>query len=113
MAPVRLLRVNYVGELGWEIHHPIEYHNHIFDMLEEAGRPHGMKLVGIRAMNWLRLEKTYRGWGTELSKEVTAFETGLDRFIRLDKNADFIGQRRAGTAKSGRRQTCAGRWSRC
>ena len=92
MAPVRLMRVNYVGELGWEIHHPIEYHNHIFDVLEEAGRPHGMKLVGIRAMNWLRLEKSYRGWGTELSKEVTAWESGLDRFIRLDKKADFIGR---------------------
>ncbi len=92
MAPVRLLRVNYVGELGWEIHHPIEYHNHIFDVLEEAGRPHDMKLVGIRAMNWLRLEKSYRGMGTELSKEVTAWESGLDRFVRLDKNADFIGR---------------------
>jgi len=92
MAPVRLLRVNYVGELGWEIHHPIEYHNHILDTLLEAGEPHGMKLVGIRAMNWLRLEKSYRGMGSELSKEVTAWESGLDRFIRLDKNADFIGR---------------------
>ena len=92
MAPVRLMRVNYVGELGWEIHHPIEYHNHIFDLLDEAGRPHDMKLVGIRAMNWLRLEKSYRGMGTELSKEVSAWESGLDRFVRLDKNADFTGR---------------------
>jgi dimethylglycine dehydrogenase len=92
MAPVRLMRVNYVGELGWEIHHPIEYHNHIFDVLEEAGRPHGMKLVGVRAMNWLRLEKSYRAWGAELSKEVSAWESGLDRFIRLDKTGDFIGR---------------------
>ncbi len=92
MAPVRLLRVNYVGELGWEIHHPIEYHNSVFDVLEEAGRPFGMKLVGVRAMNWLRLEKSYRAVGTELSKEVTAWESGIDRFLRLDKNADFIGR---------------------
>jgi dimethylglycine dehydrogenase len=92
MAPARLLRVNYVGELGWEIHHPIEYHNHILDVLLEAGRPSDMKLVGIRAMNWLRLEKSYRGWGTELSKEVTAWESGLDRFVRLDKPADFVGR---------------------
>ena len=92
MAPVRLMRVNYVGELGWEVHHPIEYHNHVFDVLEAAGRPLGMKLAGIRAMNWLRLEKSYRGWGTELSKEVTAWESGLDRFIRLDKNSDFVGR---------------------
>ncbi len=92
MAPVRLMRVNYVGELGWEIHHPIEYQNHLFDLLEEAGRGEGMRLAGMRAMNWLRLEKSYKAWGTELSKEVTAFETGLDRFIRLDKNADFVGR---------------------
>jgi dimethylglycine dehydrogenase len=92
MAPVRLMRVNYVGELGWEIHHPIEYQNHLFDILEEAGRPFDLTLAGMRAMNWLRLEKTYRAWGTELSKEVTAFESGLDRFVRLDKNADFIGR---------------------
>jgi dimethylglycine dehydrogenase len=92
MAPVRLMRVNYVGELGWEIHHPIEYHNQLFDLIEEAGRPLGMKPVGMRAMNWLRLEKTYRAWGTELSKEVTALEAGLDRFVRLDKNQDFVGR---------------------
>jgi len=92
MAPVRLMRVNYVGELGWEIHHPIEYQNHLFDALEEAGRAFDMKLVGMRAMNWLRLEKSYRAWGTELSKEVTALESGLDRFVRLDKNADFVGR---------------------
>jgi dimethylglycine dehydrogenase len=92
MAPVRLMRVNYVGELGWEIHHAIEFHNHIFDALEEEGRPHGMRLVGVRAMNWLRLEKSYRAVGTELSKEVTAWESGMDRFIRLDKNTDFIGR---------------------
>jgi len=92
MAPARLLRVNYVGELGWEIHHPIEYHNHIFDAREEAGKPFGMKLAGVRAMNWLRLEKSYRAVGTELSKEVTAWESGIDRFVRLDKNADFVGR---------------------
>lgn len=93
LAPVRLMRVNYVGELGWEVHHPIEYHNHIFDVLEEAGRPFDMKLAGMRAMNWLRLEKSYRALGTELSKEVTAWESGLDRFVRLDKDGDFLGRK--------------------
>ncbi|MBI1778316.1 MAG: GcvT family protein [Proteobacteria bacterium] len=92
MAPVRLMRVNYVGELGWEIHHPIEYQNHLFDLLEEAGRAVDMRLAGMRAMNWLRLEKTYKAWGTELSKEVTALETGLERFVRFDKNTDFVGR---------------------
>jgi dimethylglycine dehydrogenase len=92
LAPVRLMRVNYVGELGWEVHHPIENQSHLFDSLEEAGRAFDMKLVGMRAMNWLRLEKSYRAWGTELSKEVTALESGLDRFVRLDKEADFVGK---------------------
>jgi dimethylglycine dehydrogenase len=101
LAPVRLMRVNYVGELGWEIHHPIEYQNHLFDVLEEAGRGHGMRLVGMRAMNWLRLEKSYRGWGSELSKEVTALESGLDRFIRFDKNTDFIGRAALEKQKAG------------
>jgi dimethylglycine dehydrogenase len=101
MAPVRLMRVNYVGELGWEIHHPIEYHNHILDALLEAGEPAGLRLVGIRAMNWLRLDKSYRGWGTELSKEVTAWESGLDRFVRLDKNVDFIGRAALEKQKAG------------
>jgi len=106
MAPVRLMRVNYVGELGWEIHHPMEYQNHLFDLLEEAGRAYDMKLVGMRAMNWLRLEKTYRAWGTELSKEVTALEAGLDRFVRLDKNADFVGR----AALEAQRASGALRW---
>ncbi|MGO8869119.1 MAG: GcvT family protein [Alphaproteobacteria bacterium] len=92
LAPVRLMRVNYVGELGWEIHHGIEYQNHLFDVLEEAGREFDMRLVGMRAMNWLRLEKSYRAWGAELSKEVTALESGLERFVRLDKNSDFVGR---------------------
>ena len=56
-APVNAMRVNFVGELGWELHHPIEYQNHIFDKLMEAGKDLGLKPYGIRAMNSLRLEK--------------------------------------------------------
>src|SRR5262249_53885280 len=63
-----------------------------FDVLEAAGRDVGMRLAGVRAMNWLRLEKSYRAWGTELSKEVTALEAGLDRFVRLEKKAAFVGR---------------------
>ena len=54
------MRVNFVGELGWELHHPIEYQNHIFDTLMEAGKDLGLKPYGIRAMNSLRLEKSYK-----------------------------------------------------
>ncbi len=91
LAPTRLLRVNFVGELGWEIHHGIEYQNHIFDALMEAGADLGLKPFGIRAMDSLRVEKSYRMIGTELSIEYAAYESGLDRFIRPDKG-DFIGR---------------------
>ncbi len=91
LAPVKLLRVNFVGELGWEIHHPIEYQNHIFDTIFENGDFHGLKPFGIRALNNLRLEKSYRLIGTEMSIEYAAYESGLDRFIAL-KKGDFVGR---------------------
>ena len=91
LAPVLAMRVNYVGELGWELHHPIEYQNHIFDTLLEAGQDLGLKPFGIRAMDSLRFEKSYRMVGTELSIEYAAYESGLDRFINLNKS-DFIGR---------------------
>ena len=91
LAPCLALRVNYVGELGWELHHPVEYQNHIFDALCEAGRDLGLGPLGIRAMDTMRLEKSYRMVGTELSIEYAALESGLDRFVHLNKS-DFIGR---------------------
>ncbi len=91
MAPVNAMRVNYVGELGWELHHPIEYQNHIFDTLFAAGEDLGLRPFGIRAMDSMRIEKSYRMVGTELSIEYSAFESGMDRFIKPDKG-DFIGR---------------------
>lgn len=91
LAPAKLMRVNFVGELGWEIHHRIEYQNTIFDVLMEAGSDLGLKPFGIRAMDSLRVEKSYRMIGTELSIEYAAFESGLERFVHPDKG-DFIGR---------------------
>lgn len=91
LAPARLLRVNFVGELGWEIHHGIEYQNHIFDAIMKAGEPHGIKPFGVRAMDALRLEKSYRGVGTELSIEYSAYESMLHRFVK-PKKGKFIGR---------------------
>ena len=85
MCPVRAVRVAYTGELGWELHHPIEMQNYLFDKLMEAGEPHGLKLVGARAQNWLRQEKSYRAFGTELGRDATPLEAGLDRFVDLGK----------------------------
>ena len=90
-APTLAARVNYVGELGWELHHPIEYQNHIFDRLMEAGADLGIKPFGIRAMDTMRIEKSYRMMGTELSIEYAALEAKLDRFVHLNKG-DFIGR---------------------
>jgi dimethylglycine dehydrogenase len=85
MCPVNAIRVAYTGELGWELHHPIEMQNYLFDLLEKAGEKHGMKLVGARAQNWLRQEKSYRAFGTELGRDATPLEADLPRFVDLDK----------------------------
>ena len=91
LAPVTAMRVNYVGELGWELHHPLEYQNHLFDALFEAGEGMGLKPFGIRAMDSMRLEKSYRMIGTELSIEYSAFESAMDRFVKPDKGG-FLGR---------------------
>ena len=92
-ARALLVRVNFVGELGYEIHHPIETQNYIFDRLMEAGAEFDLKPFGIRAMESLRLEKSYRLVPRELSIEYAALESGLERFVRLDSERDFIGKR--------------------
>ena len=91
--PVHALRVNYVGELGWELHHPIERQNELFDALFTAGEDLALRPFGIRAMDALRLEKSYRMVGTELSIEYSAFESAMDRFVFPDKG-DFLGRER-------------------
>jgi dimethylglycine dehydrogenase len=92
MCPVRAIRVAYTGELGWELHHPIEMQRYLWELLLPAGEKHGMKLVGARAQNWLRQEKSYRAFGTELGRDATPLEGGLDRFVDLGK--DFHGKAR-------------------
>ena len=79
------MRVNYVGELGWELHHSINDQNKIFDLLFESGKDFGLKPFGIRAMDSMRFEKSYRMVGTELSIEYSAYESGMDRFICNEK----------------------------
>ncbi len=88
---VYLLRVNFVGALGWELHFPIEYAHHLFDALFAAGAEFGIGMAGMRAMESLRIEKSYRMWGSDLTPDYTPFEAGLDRFVRLNKGP-FIGK---------------------
>jgi len=86
MCPVDAIRVAYTGELGWELHHPIEMQNYLFDLIMAAGEEHGLKLVGARAQNWLRQEKSYRAFGTELGRDATPLEADLPRFVNMDKD---------------------------
>jgi len=102
MCPVNAIRVAYTGELGWELHHPIEMQNYLFDLLMTAGEKHGMKLVGARAQNWLRQEKSYRAFGNELGRDATPLEADLPRFVDLSK--DFHGK--AAMEALGVRSTC-------
>jgi dimethylglycine dehydrogenase len=88
---VRALRVNFVGSLGWELHHPIEYQSHLYDALMAAGADCQIANVGMRAMDSMRLEKSYRLWGTDLNAENTVLEAGLHRFVKLNKG-EFIGR---------------------
>jgi dimethylglycine dehydrogenase len=88
---VYLLRVNFVGSLGWELHFPIEYAHHLFEALFAAGAEYGIGMAGMRAMESLRMEKSYRMWGSDLTRDYTPYEAGLDRFVRLNKG-DFIGK---------------------
>lgn len=88
---VYALRVNFVGELGWELHFPIEYAHHLFNAIFKAGKEFGIGMAGMRAMESMRLEKSYRMWGTDLTRDYTPYEASLDRFVRLNKG-DFIGK---------------------
>ncbi len=75
---------------------------YLWDLLLAAGEKHGMKLVGARAQNWLRQEKSYRAFGNELGRDATPLEAGLDRFVDLTK--DFQGK--AAMLATGIRSKC-------
>jgi dimethylglycine dehydrogenase len=89
--PVRAMRVNYVGELGWELHHEFPYQLALYDKLMAAGADLGIANYGTAAMNSMRLEKAYRAWGSDMNTEVTPIEAGLDRLVKR-KDRDFMGK---------------------
>jgi dimethylglycine dehydrogenase len=86
------MRVNYVGELGWELHVPIEHLAAVHAQLVAAGAEFALAHFGLYAMESLRLEKCYRSWKADLTTEYTPLMASLDRFVRLDKASDFIGR---------------------
>jgi 4-methylaminobutanoate oxidase (formaldehyde-forming) len=91
-APVRALRVTYVGELGWELHVPVESAAAVYDALMAAGRPHGIANAGYRAIESLRLEKGYRAWGSDIGPDHTPLEAGMAWAVKLRQNTPFLGR---------------------
>lgn len=91
-CPVKALRVTYVGELGWELHLPVEYAQTVYSALMEAGQPQGLVNAGYRAIESLRLEKGYRAWGSDIGPDHTPFESGLGWAVKLRKNINFKGR---------------------
>jgi glycine cleavage system aminomethyltransferase T len=90
-APVLALRVSYAGELGWELHMPVDQALQVWDALWEAGQAEGLIGAGMGAFDSLRLEKGYRLWGAEVYTEHTPYEAGLGWTVKLDKPA-FVGR---------------------
>lgn len=108
-VPVLAQRITFVGELGWELYCDAEFGRALWDLLWEAGAPHGMVAGGYRAIDSMRLEKGYRVWGTDITPETTPLEAGLGFAVEWEKPGGFNGldalleQREEG---SGRRLRC-------
>src|SRR5882672_8846701 len=91
-APVRALRVTYVGELGWELHLPVETAGAVYDAIMAAGQPHDIANAGYRAIESLRLEKGYRAWGSDIGPDHTPLEAGMAWAVKLKQNTPFLGR---------------------
>lgn len=91
-APVFALRITYVGELGYELHVPMEFAASLYDAIQAAGAPHGLRLAGYRAIETLRLEKGYRAWGAEIGPDHSPLVAGLGRFVKMKTNLPFRGR---------------------
>ncbi|CAB4853566.1 unannotated protein [freshwater metagenome] len=91
VGPVRTLRVNYVGELGWELHAANDQIVALYNAIWAAGEQYGIRDFGIYAVDSLRLDKCYRGWKGDLEIGFSPFDASLDRFVDLTK-PDFVGK---------------------
>lgn len=92
VAPVRALRIGFVGELGWELHVPTEYAAHVYELLWSAGQAYGIRNVGYRAIDSLRMEKGYVYWSGDITPDYTPYEAGLGFRVHLDLGGNFLGK---------------------
>ncbi len=94
LADARVLaaRIGYVGELGWELHMPVEYARHVYRELRKAGQAFGISDVGYRAIDSLRMEKGYLYWSADITPDYTPYEAGLDFRVHLRSKGDFNGR---------------------
>ncbi|MBH69274.1 MAG: dimethylglycine dehydrogenase [Rhodospirillaceae bacterium] len=90
-AATQVIKVSYAGEAGWELHCPIDQVETIYETILAAGRRYKLQHFGMLALDSMRLEKGYRAWKHDLSSDYSMFESGLERWINLDKN-DFVGK---------------------
>jgi len=88
---VKALRINYIGELGWELHHSFKDMENLYDKLMSAGKRYKISNFGTYAVNSLRLEKAYKGWGSELTGEISLVEAEMNRFYNLNTKNAFVG----------------------
>jgi 4-methylaminobutanoate oxidase (formaldehyde-forming) len=91
-CPVTALRITYVGELGFELHVPVEYAVTVYEALHKVGTKHGLRNAGYRAIETLRLEKGYRAWGADIGPDHTPIEAGLGWAVKLKTDTDFRGR---------------------
>ncbi|MEM7031421.1 MAG: FAD-dependent oxidoreductase [Chloroflexota bacterium] len=91
MAPVFAMRISYVGELGWELHMPMDIALSVRDELWGAGRDFDLISAGVGAMRSMRVEKGYRLWGSDIYTEHNPYEAGMGWLVKLNKG-DFMGR---------------------
>jgi 4-methylaminobutanoate oxidase (formaldehyde-forming) len=98
-ARLLVLRMSFVGELGWELYIPTEFSNNVFDALMTEGEKFNLKLVGLHAIDSLRLEKGYKHWSADITPDQTPFEAGLGFCVKMEKTS-FLGKEALSRQKS-------------